>query len=138
MSENIQKIRKFIKNFADWFELKPRLDSARYNANFSEREVWNCHLGVNIGFEVDGKNQDFLRPVLVFKKLSKETFIGIPLTTKLKNGSWYYPSKIKEKEGRFIFSQIKVLDSKRLYNRLEKLDTSDFQQLKTAFVSFIK
>jgi hypothetical protein len=74
----------FVKNFADWFRLKPVLDNAEdlNRVLFQEREVWNCHWGANIGFEIDGKNRDFLRPALVFKKLSHNTFIGIPLTSK--------------------------------------------------------
>ena len=127
----------FLKNFIDWFKLKPKLDKLTSYPHFSEREIWNCHLGVNIGFEVDGKNKDFIRPVLVLKKLSREVFIGIPLTTKLKNGSWYYPSFVQNIEGRFIFSQIKTIDARRLYNRIERLDATEFQNIKQAFIGFI-
>ena len=37
-------------------------------------------IGKNIGYETLGKQELFLRPVLVYKKLSKSTFVGIPLT----------------------------------------------------------
>ncbi len=130
-------INIFFKNFTDWFSLKPQINDILQPPQFSQREVWNCHLGVNIGFEIDGKNQDFIRPVLVLKKLSRDTFIGIPLTTKLKNGNWYYPSRIKNKDGRYIFSQIRTIDSKRLYNRIERIDSVEFQKIKKAFINFM-
>lgn len=127
----------FLKNFIDWFRLKPRLDLIKISPNFSEREVWNCHFGVNIGYEMDGKNLKFIRPVLVYKKLNHNSFIGIPLTSKLKNGSWYYPSFIQGVEGRYILSQIRVFDSKRLYNRLERVYNKDFKDIQKNLLSFL-
>ncbi len=35
---------------------------------FSEREVWWCALGENIGDEENGKNELFERPVLIIRK----------------------------------------------------------------------
>ena len=127
----------FIKNFVDWFRLKPRLGTIKNPPNFSEREVWNCHIGVNIGYEMDGKNVKFIRPVLVYKKLNHCSFIGIPLTSKLKNGSWYYPSFIKGIEGRYVLSQIRVFDSKRLYNRIERVNSEDFNGVQDSLLRFL-
>jgi mRNA interferase MazF len=132
------KLPRFIKNFGNWFKLKPKLNELKQVPHFSDREIWNCHLGVNIGFEIDGKKSSFLRPVLVLKKLSAQTFIGIPLTTKLKEGSWYYPSFVNEKEGRYIFSQIRTIDSKRLFNRIERIDTIEFKKIKAGLLDFLR
>lgn len=128
---------KFLKNFLDWFQLKPKLDNLTQSASFSEREIWYCHFGVNVGFEIDDKKSEFLRAVLVFKKLSKETFIGIPLTSKAKNGSWYYPSFVDNKNGSYLFSQVKSIDSKRLFSRIERIDSEEFDKIKTAFLQFL-
>jgi hypothetical protein len=127
----------FIKNFLEWFKLKPSLNNLNISPNFSQREVWYCHFGTNIGFEIDGKKSQFLRAVLVLKKLSKETFIGIPLTSKTKNGSWYYPSFVDKKNGSYIFSQVKTIDSKRLFSRIERIETEEFEKIKTAFLQFL-
>jgi mRNA interferase MazF len=128
----------FFKNFADWFKIKPRLDILPQRPLFQEREVWNCHFGVNVGFELDGKHNAFIRPVLIFKKLTHNTFLGIPLTSKLKNGSWYVKSTVQRKEGRYVISQIKMIDSKRLYNKIERIPDEEFTNLKQKFIEFIQ
>lgn len=128
----------FIKNFLDWFSLKPKLDRLEQRPLFQEREVWNCHWGSNIGFELDGKNDKFIRPILVLKKLTHNTFLGIPLTTKLKNGTWYVKSTVKNKEGRYIISQIRMVDSKRLYNKIEQIPDEEFFKVKTRFINFMQ
>jgi hypothetical protein len=125
----------FIKNFLDWFALKPKLDEQDFRLSFKEREVWYCYFGANIGFEIDGK-EEFLRPCLIVKKLSKETFYAIPLTSKPKNGSWYYPSFVQNKHGSYIFSQMKLIDSKRLKYFVERLDENEFAKVKSEFINF--
>lgn len=77
---------------------------------FKEGELWWCYLGMNIGAEIYGKGSGFTRPVLIFKKLDTDLFLGMPLTSKLKDGSWYVPIKYNEKEGRAILIQIHTLD----------------------------
>lgn len=126
------------KDFQEWFKRKPKLHERSALPSFSEKEVWMCHLGTNIGFEIDGKKEESLRPIIVFKKLSSETFLAIPLSTKIKNGSWYSPSFIHKKEGRFCLHQIKLLDRKRLKYRIEKITQKEFQKLKSSFQSFLE
>jgi len=132
------QLSTFFKNFADWFVLKPKLDKNKQRPLFKEREVWMCHLGSNIGFELDGKNTESLRPAIVFKKLSKNTLLIIPLTSSLKNGSWYSPSFVKGREGRFCLNQIRMIDSKRLKYWIEQIDGDDFEKLKQDFDKMLK
>jgi mRNA-degrading endonuclease toxin of MazEF toxin-antitoxin module len=129
------KITEFFKNWKDWFSLKPKLDEQNFRLSFKEREIWYCYFGTNIGFEIDGK-EEFLRPCLIIKKLSKETCYVIPLTSNLKTGSWYYPSFIQNKHGSYIFSQMKLIDSKRLKYFVERLDENKFLKIKTEFINF--
>jgi mRNA interferase MazF len=132
------------KDFNSWSQTKPVLHSKLTVPPIAEREIWWCSIGINIGNEMDGKNGDtkqkkqFTRPVLILKKLGRQTFIGLPLTTKLKDGTWYYPINVNEKEGRVIFSQIRMFDCKRLQRKIEKLSESEFSKVKKAFVKFIQ
>ena len=127
----------YIKRFSEWFRIKPHLDNLQQSPHFSPREVWSCHWGVNVGFELDGKQGDFLRPVLILKKLSRNTFIGIPLTSQLKEGSWYHPSMVRGREGRYILAQVRVIDAKRLHHRIERIDPEVFNTVRQAFKDFI-
>jgi len=67
---------KFVKNFIDWFQKKPELRKAKRRPFFQEREVRMCHFGGSIGFELDGKQTECLRSIILFKKLSKNTLLG--------------------------------------------------------------
>jgi len=51
-------MQKFIKRFQEWFILKPKLDVSNHKPPFvSERDLWWCRLGENIGFESSGKGR---------------------------------------------------------------------------------
>ena len=73
--------------------------------------------------------------MIVFKN-SPTTLLWNPLTTKIKNGSWYVPFKQEEKENRAMLNQIRVFDSRRLFTKLGTLDTTEWQFLKQKFHDF--
>lgn len=43
---------------------------------------------MNIGMEIYGKGELYLRPVLIINAKDQNTFIGIPLTSKIKNSRY--------------------------------------------------
>ena len=94
---------------------------------------FGCALGENIGTETNGKNELFSRPVLIYKKLSRNTFVGLAMTSKDKSGSWYIPITLHKKETKVVLSQIRVMDEKRLYNLMGELDDTDWQKVVDGF-----
>jgi mRNA interferase MazF len=137
-TNNMPTLTPFIKHFTDWFNLKPVLHQYKKSKNFNPREVWWCHLGSNIGYEIDGKTTEYTRPVLILKKISHQTALVLPLTNKPKQGSWYVPTTIAGKSARVILSQSRTIDSKRLKTRLETIAEEEFGQIKNKFVDFIQ
>jgi mRNA interferase MazF len=125
-----------VKNFFDWIHIKIKLhDNVANNPLFKQGEIWWVSLGENINNEMNGKGKDFCRPVLIFKKLSKNTFLGIPLSTKNKKGTWYVSVNHNSREVVVVLSQVRVLDSRRMLNRIGILDEEDFKKVKTGFAS---
>lgn len=57
-----------------------------------------CGFGENVGIEINGKNDLFSRPVLVFKKFSQYGFLGIPLTSQPHEGTRYVHFRFHGKE----------------------------------------
>jgi mRNA interferase MazF len=103
------------KNFDGWNEAKKALELKNEAPNFQFRQVWWCSLGVNVGFEADGKSNDFERPVLILRKFNKFLFIGLPLTTQIKQGEYYYDMpEWNGQKGQALLSQIRVMSAKRL------------------------
>jgi len=78
------------KQFDLWNGLKKKLHATRHEPFLHEREIWICSLGANIGYEQDGKNENFARPVLVIKKFNNDIFLAVPLSSKVKEGKYYY------------------------------------------------
>jgi hypothetical protein len=79
----------------------------------------------------------FARPVYILKKINSRKFIGIPLSSKLKEDyvhiSFYFNYDLSTGN----ISQIKVFDKKRLLDRIGV--TSDYlhMKMKKATVAFI-
>ena len=129
----------FVKSFKEWFSVKEKLDAIdAHPPLFKEGEVWWCAIGENVGVEVSGKDASFSRPVLVFKKLSQYGFIGIPLSTQNKQGTWYVSVIMKEKAVTANLSQIRFFSSKRMYNKLATFDEGDVAKTKQAFTSLFR
>ena len=124
-------------NYDNWNDIKKDLSKNSRSINFNQKEIFMTYVGYNIGFEQNGdKNHNFLRPVLVYKKFSKNLFLGIPLTTTTKNSKFYYSFSFKDdKISTAILSQIKLYDSKRCKYRMGQIKEKDFKMLIDKFVS---
>ncbi|MCK4387059.1 MAG: type II toxin-antitoxin system PemK/MazF family toxin [Candidatus Pacebacteria bacterium] len=127
------------KDFGKWISAKEKIHNKKQGVFFHEREIWFCSLGLNVGFEQDGKGNDFLRPVVVFKKFNNDIFLGIPLTKKDKNGKYYFDFYLNKKlKSVAILSQIRLIDSKRLlYRRKEVISKTDFEKMKKGLKKLI-
>ena len=95
---------------------------------FSEAEVWFCHLGENVGVEQDGKGNEFLRPVIILKKFNEQMFWAVPLTSLQKPKSKYYFSFSfqENKKNTALLSQMRILDVKRLKEKMGIMNERDF------------
>ncbi len=124
-----------VKNFLEWMGVKERLEHrSEKNLYFKEGEVWWVAIGENIGVEVSGKGTGFSRPMLVYKKLSQESFLGIPLTTHIKQGSWYISFAFAESIACANLAQIRVVSAARLYTKLGDATTENFAKVKSGFL----
>ena len=128
-----------LKSFLEWIGLKEKLHNAEYAPPFfKEGEIWWCHFGENVGTEMNGKGNFFTRPVLILKKYDKYSFLAVPLTTKQKQGTWYYTFIHNNKKQTAVLSQARVINYKRLKELFGKTDSVDYQSIKTAFLNLHK
>jgi len=118
------------KDFDLWNGQKKYAQREHVRPDFHEKEVWWCQLGANVGDEQDGKGLRFLRPILVVKKFNRNILVGIPLSTKIKTNRFYYVCEFKGREQAFVLSQIRLLDAKRLQDRMGRLPSDEFRKLK--------
>lgn len=116
----------YLKQFLDWLYQKTVIHNRVKLPQFSEREIFWCAIGQNVGDEECGKGELFTRPVLVIKKFNSNLFWGVPLTTKVKENKYYIKITFNNKTQCAMITHLRLYDSKRLYNRLGRLDTKDF------------
>jgi len=83
-----------------------------------------------------GKGSKFTRPILVFKKFTGNSFLGLPITKQEKRGSWYVEITIHNEKRWVMLNQARIFDKKRLTNRIGTLDDNDSQKVRDEFVRF--
>src|SRR3989338_1269123 len=121
------------KNFDKWNKSKKGLENVPITKYVHPKEVWWCALGLNLGAEIDGKNENFERPVIVMKVYNKETMVILPITTKQKDDEFHHKIQTIEKTVWIKLTQMRVISNKRLLRRVDLLDEASFKILKDAW-----
>lgn len=120
-----------MKAFDEWNEVKKVTDVNTNAPLFKEREIYNVKIGENVGFEQSGKGDEFVRPVLILKRVTKEMFFGIPLSTTFREGSFFYGFEfITGKHSTALLVQTKLFSSRRLLNKIGMINKDDFKNLR--------
>ena len=129
---------EIIRIFGSWTKLKIRLHvSEDEPVYFREKEIWWASLGANIGYEQDGKNDNFERPVLILKKFNKNVLWAVPLTrAKKTNNKYYFQIKQGGEDSFVILSQIRLISSKRLSRKMRMMEKEEFGQIKKRMRNF--
>ena len=119
------------KDFDTWNEEKKEIDRKSLSRFYHPREVWWCSLGVNVGFEQDGTNEHYQRPVLVIRAFSRHVCLVAPLTTSVKKNKYHFDlGKIGDREAFVIISQIRLVDTKRFTDRLTIINKEMFEEIR--------
>jgi mRNA interferase MazF len=127
------------KKFFEWIRLKEEIHNlGAIPPLLQEGEIWWCSFGENVGVEINGKNAPFSRPVFIYKKLSRQGFMGIPLTSQPKSGSWYVNFDFRNKAQTACLSQARTMSTSRLLSRMGRLDDRDAEKIKIGFKELYK
>ena len=124
----------------EWNIVKKDIDRQRIKKRVENQGIYWISIGQNVGSEVYGKGQDFVRPVLVLCVFFNHTFLGVPLSSKFRNktGRLYY--KFKDSKGRLqvaLLGQMRTFDTRRKANYISKINDNDFAKLKEKIKSEI-
>ena len=118
------------KDFNEWSAKKNIINNISEIPNFHEREIWICFLGLNIGFEQDGREGDFKRPVLIVKKFNNQVCLIIPLSTTNRRGEYYFTFIFDPKIiSVAILSQVRLIDARRLDCKIGHMNEDDFIEI---------
>lgn len=119
-----------IKRFLEWIGLKKKLHNKISKAPYvNEGEIWWVSMGENVGFEISGKSHLFSRPVIVFRKLTHNFYLVVPVTSQVRSGSWYVPFKQGRKVNVACLHQVRTVDYRRFFSKLGELDDEDYRKI---------
>ncbi|MDO8561394.1 MAG: type II toxin-antitoxin system PemK/MazF family toxin [bacterium] len=128
------------KDFDTWNEVKKKRDQSTLLASPFPKEgtVWMCILGVNIGFEQNGAEKDFERPVLVVKKFNNQMYWAVPLSSKQKGYDFYFnftdPNGLKAAA---VLAQMRLISIKRFVREMYRFEDVLFAKIIANIVGFI-
>ena len=123
-----------MKDFDNWNNLKKQIEIENVKVGYKNRDIFYIKMGQNIGFEQNGKGKDYIRPIIVIKGFNKDIFLGVPLSTKIKEGKYYFQFEFDKNGTKMIniaiLSQIILFSTKRLLNKIGVIKENDFENLK--------
>lgn len=117
------------KNFDEWNEFKKALNDTKILHVVHDGEIWFCSIGINVGHEQDGKHGYFERPVLIIRKWNATSFLAIPLSSTLHEGSYYHPITLFGRKGCALLTQIKIFDGRRLQRRVGRISSNELKEV---------
>jgi mRNA-degrading endonuclease toxin of MazEF toxin-antitoxin module len=133
----MQEVTNESKDFDKWNEVKKIIDYEKCELFFKERDIFWMKVGENIGHEQNGKGDKFQRPVLVIKKYSKDMFLGVPLTSTMRDGSFFFQFELDGSMSTALLVQHKLFSSKRCMKKIGKIDSENFKKLKEKLINLI-
>lgn len=125
--------------FDQWNKKKKVTNFEGVCPHFVSGQIWWAQLGQNIATEVEGKGDDFLRPVLILQRVYGNACLAIPLTSQERKGNYYFSFQDSKKRTQCaLLTQIRYLDGKRLKYQLGDIRKEDLDNIQDAFCTLIK
>lgn len=130
--------KQILKIFVDWTKLKVRVHLSDKEVYPKVREIWWVSLGQNIGVEVNGKNDNFERPVVIIKVFNNLGVLVAPISSKIKEDKYFIKFVNHEGEENIInMSQIRSISTKRFLRKVGDLSVEDFEKVKESYRLFV-
>lgn len=120
------------KDFDAWNRVKKKtnMEQPRF---YTVREIWWCRLGINIGTEQDGKGEWYVRPCVIIRGFGLNACLIVPLTTSLREHALRVSVGLVDGlNARANISQMRIIDTRRLEEKIGFLDAGVFSRLRKA------
>ena len=126
------------KNFDKWNQVKKLTNDKPETFGVHEREIWWISFGVNVGVEIDGKNDYFDRPALVLRKFNRQMVWVLPTTQQAKDERFYEKFTFGGNVFYVALTQIRTISTKRFLRKIGMMPKKDFANIKARVVGFIQ
>jgi mRNA interferase MazF len=130
-----------MQEYDKWNEVKKETIQNKRKLGIKPREIFWVKIGQNIGDEEYGKGEIFSRPVLVVRQLTSDLFIGIPITTALKDDDYFHLFEFATKKGisknSAMILQLRTYSKKRITDKIGKMNIDDFKKIQDKLIKMI-
>ena len=128
------------KDYKKWIGLKSRINKIKLPQTFHVNvgEIWWCSFGENIGIEIDGKGEDYIRPALVIKFFNRNHIWVLPLTTNNTKGRFHVKINSFSELSSAITSQLRTISTNRLSRFISKVNIHDLLAVNQDLISILK
>ena len=87
---------------------------------------------------MDGKNDDFERPVLVIKKFNRNMALVVPLTKSERETKYHFKlNLVNDNDSSVVISQISLLSGERFLRLIKKIPDSTFAEIVKEINSYL-
>ena len=118
------------KDFDRWNARKKYIHTRPDNVGAHECEIWWLSLGVNVGVEIDGKHNNFERPVLVIKRFNRQMAWILPTTSRIKSNRFHEKFLFNGDTYFVALTQIRTISTKRFLRKIGMIPKIDFCRIK--------
>jgi len=126
------------KDFDKWNQVKKLTNDKPGTFGIHEREIWWISFGVNVGVEIDGKNEYFDRPALVLRKFNRQMVWILPTTQQAKDERFYEKFPFGGNTFFVALTQIRTVSTKRFLRKIGMLSQKDFNRVKARVIEFVQ
>jgi len=126
------------KDFDGWNEVKKITNDKPDTFGVHEREIWWISFGINIGVEIDGKNQYFDRPALILRKFNRQMVWVLPTTQQAKSEKFHEKFSFEGVDYFIALTQIRTVSTKRFLRKIGMMSQEDFEKIKARVTAFVQ
>lgn len=119
----------YIKRFDEWNILKQEINLRGAHINIRSGDIRWIMFGVNVGSEIDGKGNQFVRPGLVLSVMNRDLALVIPLTSKVKKYPGYLQVEFGNRINYLCLLQIKAVSHSRILRRIAHIPTNYMKEI---------
>lgn len=127
----------YIKEFENWLKEKVEVNNKKVNHFAKKGEIRWAAIGVNVGSEIDGKNEGFTRPVYVVCPTGPDIMFVVPMSTKLKDTAGYMQIEFQGEQVSLCLHQVRTVSKKRIYGRLGKLGATKQKEIQDRIKEYL-
>lgn len=130
-----------MQEYDKWNEVKKETIQNKRKLGIKVREIFWVKIGQNIGDEEYGKGEMFSRPVIVVRQLTSDLFLGVPLTSTLKDDDYFHQFEFNSKKcivkNSAMILQLRTFSKKRITDKIGKVNMEDFKKIQDKITRMI-